>query len=172
MDECNLWATTGECYKNPRYMLLHCPKSCGVCGNQAVKPMVEDNDDNKYCESGVCTRILDIHMSDICQDRFQEDPLACKSWAESGECYKNPKFMMTECAKSCGVCSALNETSAHLGTDNHCFDNDPMGECVDHVMNGDCYFESSNMIKKCAASCYKCVNKIALEKVGKTPEEM
>ena len=28
---CKLWALTGECKKNPKYMATNCPKSCGVC---------------------------------------------------------------------------------------------------------------------------------------------
>ena len=31
--ECSQWAYEGECYKNPGYVLIHCPISCRVnCG--------------------------------------------------------------------------------------------------------------------------------------------
>lgn len=43
--ECEAWAATGECAKNPGYMLISCPKSCGQCTKkeeeeeeEAVKP--------------------------------------------------------------------------------------------------------------------------------------
>ena len=29
---CQYWASTGECAKNPDYMLVYCQKSCNVCG--------------------------------------------------------------------------------------------------------------------------------------------
>ena len=28
---CKFWASTGECRKNPKYMLSNCSKSCGNC---------------------------------------------------------------------------------------------------------------------------------------------
>jgi hypothetical protein len=28
---CELWATEGECYNNPGYMLTGCPKACNLC---------------------------------------------------------------------------------------------------------------------------------------------
>lgn len=108
MDECTHWAKVGECSKNPRYLLVHCPKSCGVCGNEAVMPIVEESSENEYCEAGVCTRIIDIPILDQCQDGYQEDPHSCKLWADMGECDNNPNFMMTNCAKSCGLCLSSN----------------------------------------------------------------
>merc|ERR1712110_325325 len=30
----------------------------------------------------------------------------CGSWADGGECSKNPSFMKDSCAESCGFCSA------------------------------------------------------------------
>lgn len=29
--DCKAWAATGECAKNPSYMLVSCPRSCGQC---------------------------------------------------------------------------------------------------------------------------------------------
>lgn len=36
-EQCEFWASVGECEKNPTYMLNHCVKSCAVCkpGNAA-----------------------------------------------------------------------------------------------------------------------------------------
>ena len=28
---CKLWALTGECKKDPKYMVINCPKSCKIC---------------------------------------------------------------------------------------------------------------------------------------------
>ena len=37
---------------------------------------------------------------EVCED-LDED---CDFWSTSGECQKNPKFMLKKCRKSCGVC--------------------------------------------------------------------
>ena len=34
---CDYWARTGECQKNPGYMLVKCKKACNVCGSNAGK---------------------------------------------------------------------------------------------------------------------------------------
>jgi len=31
---------------------------------------------------------------------------SCKSWADAGECFRNPRFMVTGCRDSCGLCEA------------------------------------------------------------------
>ena len=28
---CRVWAAMGDCQANPRFMLVHCKKSCGEC---------------------------------------------------------------------------------------------------------------------------------------------
>ena len=33
----------------------------------------------------------------------------CKSWALNGECEKNPKYMLFNCSKSCGVCPGMHD---------------------------------------------------------------
>jgi hypothetical protein len=32
-ESCDMWASTGECEANPKYMLKQCQKSCMVCGD-------------------------------------------------------------------------------------------------------------------------------------------
>ena len=38
---------------------------------------------------------------------------SCAAWADSGECWENPKFMLKRCRKSCKVCGGkfLNQYS-------------------------------------------------------------
>ena len=36
-NQCASWARTGECQKNPKYMLLNCQKSCAVCRPKGTK---------------------------------------------------------------------------------------------------------------------------------------
>jgi hypothetical protein len=32
-ESCDMWASTGECEANPKYMLKQCQKSCMICGD-------------------------------------------------------------------------------------------------------------------------------------------
>ena len=43
-----------------------------------------------------------IFSDEVCEDKNQQ----CSSWAESGECSKNPAYMLPNCAKSCGECGS------------------------------------------------------------------
>lgn len=44
-DECDKWASQGECDANPNYMLNSCKKSCFVCGDDDYENMLLDGSD-------------------------------------------------------------------------------------------------------------------------------
>lgn len=46
-ESCDLWASTGECEENPKYMLKQCKKSCMVCGEIEIDLGVEQVIDSK-----------------------------------------------------------------------------------------------------------------------------
>lgn len=180
-DECKDWAELGECLKNPRYMYKHCMKSCGVCDDEtnttAAAPNIMRNlnilnseeSESVTCEEGVCTIMLDVDVDDPCRDTTPEN---CMFWANMGECKTNPFFMLSNCAKSCGKCTRLVERGNDANAEEICLDDDPKGECEDHVSKGDCYFDLSSMKIKCAASCVMCANRNALKSSGVSDEEM
>ncbi|PAV75548.1 hypothetical protein WR25_22366 [Diploscapter pachys] len=77
---CSYWAINGECTKSAGYMSCQCPVSCSVCYPE----------DYNF---GLC---VDYHKH-------------CKSWAELGECKRNP-WMLENCRDSCKSCYS----TAHL----------------------------------------------------------
>ena len=77
---CLLWASLGECHKNPDYMRIYCAKSCKTCPEQTI-PFRE-----RYCKNR-------FHL-----------PEFCYKWMRDGECQNNIDFMRRECTKACQMC--------------------------------------------------------------------
>lgn len=71
---CAIWASKGECGKDPAYMKTWCKPSCYVC---------EPN----------------YYLKDDCSDRH----IKCSEWAAEGKCRKNDSinFMNENCRKTC-----------------------------------------------------------------------
>lgn len=74
---CSSWAGSGECTKNPAFMIVSCKKSCGKCGGVEPDP-----------------------VDPSCKD----SNTSCESWAALGECTKNPAYMLVNCKRSCNKC--------------------------------------------------------------------
>ncbi|XP_046842419.1 uncharacterized protein LOC124436524 isoform X2 [Xenia sp. Carnegie-2017] len=72
---CNDWAKTGECQRNPAYMLLFCCRSCRIY-KYTTTPRVTCRDNHKNC-------------------RF---------WAYRGHCRYSYYYMTKNCRNSCGLC--------------------------------------------------------------------
>jgi len=105
---CSDWANQGECIANPKYMLLHCTKSCGHCSTSRPGPGVATvtfDDDHQR------TLRLPDDFVDPCQD---ENP-DCSKWSKEGECVNNPTFMLVSCARSCGSCTTKSSTAKEGG---------------------------------------------------------
>jgi ShK domain-like len=47
----------------------------------------------------------DGSISINCQNEYEE----CEDWARSGECKKNPTFMLLRCSKACQMCGKSDE---------------------------------------------------------------
>nr|XP_058962185.1 putative tyrosinase-like protein tyr-3 [Pocillopora verrucosa] len=102
---CKSWALSGECRKNPKSMVINCPKSCTIC------PACKDK--NKHCKSWASTgecgknpKYMLFNCSKSCGvcPACKDKNKRCKFWASTGECGKNPKYMLPNCSKSCGKC--------------------------------------------------------------------
>jgi len=88
---CRFWARNGECERNPRYMKIHCRKSCNVCvAKQQASAGIP-----KRCDPRT-------GLNCPCHDRNWN----CKSWAARGECQRNQRYMKVNCRKSCHLCRA------------------------------------------------------------------
>jgi glutathione peroxidase len=66
-DQCNDWATSGECDKNPNYMLSNCATSCEKVANQALK----DSADLESIGSFFDLQAKDIHGTLIDFKKFE-----------------------------------------------------------------------------------------------------
>jgi len=83
-ENCQSWASQGECDTNAAYMLENCRLSCGGCKSSA----------------GVQSDLTAGATGAACVD---EDD-SCKEWAAIGECDKNKEYMASSCPVSCGIC--------------------------------------------------------------------
>uniref|UniRef100_A0A7S2WCH7 Fe2OG dioxygenase domain-containing protein n=1 Tax=Rhizochromulina marina TaxID=1034831 RepID=A0A7S2WCH7_9STRA len=129
--ECEKWATFERCEKEEEweFMLQECPVSCGVCsppgGSEAgPKP------------TGDC---VDKHES-------------CAYWADIGECYQNPGYMLAHCAPSCNVCPPQGMAASRAAAE--CVDTHQ--SCANWAHAGECSANPSFMMVGCAKSCNTC----------------
>merc|ERR1712018_1119440 len=79
----------------------------------------------------------------------------CASWASQGECKKNPGFMDTNCAKSCGKCES---------TDKGVVCNDIYPHCAGWASQGECQKNPTFMKANCLNSCGYCTVKSFAER--------
>lgn len=100
--ECARWAEAGECFKMPDsksggylFMIPNCMNTCcnacaydraGNCPTRGRE--TPDRCRNRYSTSS--TGAMDVRKE-----------VACVSWAQAGECDKNPRWMYRNCAKHC-----------------------------------------------------------------------
>lgn len=104
--------------------------------------------------------------------------MPCAEWAQMGECEKNPVFMHSSCAASCGcpvgqatvlpndgAAAAASGAAATGGAaaaatavapDPSCADRDKTGACAHWAASGECEKNPAYMKMKCAASCHSC----------------
>lgn len=92
---CNAWTKSGTsdeaCILNSAYMTHHCPVSCNTCNivNFGYRMITA-----KGLEGGLA-------IIPFCQDNDYD----CKTYADNGECTKNPEYMNMVCEASCKKCA-------------------------------------------------------------------
>lgn len=117
--ECSQWKDSGECTKNPAYMLTNCKLSCGICrkeglgsdfgvvqiceGDQAQKCIEVVSDMETYFKEVVSASEYD-KVRGRCKNREQ----LCSFWVALGECEKNPTYMKVHCAAACRTCDQVD----------------------------------------------------------------
>ncbi|XP_015763477.1 PREDICTED: meprin A subunit alpha-like [Acropora digitifera] len=139
---CPGWAAQGDCKKNPKYMQVHCCKSCASCTDK----------NSKYCPrwaaNGECTKNPG-HMiktcCEACATCVDKNPTQCPLWAANGECKKTAAYMNINCCKACATRAAS------------CADKYPT-QCPLWAANGECKKAPAFMKKNCCNSCANCVN--------------
>ena len=108
---CPGWAKQGECRNNPRYMLLHCAKSCESCVNGhagVVQIAPEEGLREAIAERVVKTQeyIMDrmetsVSYFNSCRNTHE----LCTYWAIKGDCVSNRQYMFENCAPACRSCT-------------------------------------------------------------------
>ena len=83
--QCASWKANGECTKNPAFMSAQCCQACAA---------------DSAATGNAATASRQVR-DPSCSDRAGA---GCRAWAESGECTRNPSFMLNECASSCDAC--------------------------------------------------------------------
>lgn len=98
IEKCNYLYAFGRPIKNAWYLACYYdPMGNDVSEYPFTKgPACSQCLQKQTCENGLCTG----EGVEVCED-LDED---CDFWSTSGECQKNPKFMLKKCRKSCGVC--------------------------------------------------------------------
>lgn len=179
---CSKWKADGECNKNVKFMTEHCARSCDTC---------ECKDNNANCPGWAAqpngcenNRVyMRAHCQKSCKVCSNKGPTMCKDnnkqcpgWAKMGECAKNPLFMNTKCALSCGICVCKDKNSRCpewsqkeqcIKNKNWMFDNcarschvcacgDNHWKCGLWARNGECVKNKVFMEEQCKKSCAKC----------------
>jgi prolyl 4-hydroxylase len=129
-----LWASKGECQVNPTFMHQKCKKSCGACGNSKHSALLLDPEnessvieatlncgEKQVAEGTEKVRTLDRirksieyfknevpSLPDSVKDKCKNRHELCSFWAVLGECEKNQRYMVTNCAVACRSCHLID----------------------------------------------------------------
>ena len=107
-EQCPDWASSGECQKNPQYMLIHCRKSCGSCISLDSTQIAPDESTREQ----VLYKLIETQEYQHHQAERTVETLKtcinyeemCTQWSLTGECDRNPAFMHRVCAPACKTC--------------------------------------------------------------------
>ncbi|XP_078365033.1 transmembrane prolyl 4-hydroxylase-like [Oculina patagonica] len=163
---CMKWAKSGECKKNPGYMLEKCRQSCDVCKDERSY----DFDNWDLDKDGVLTGYELIKASELFYymylDEFDvhemftvlnitqfgsggscdDNDASCSQLAKEEACDMYPTWMLLTCRKSCGNCGCedLATNCSSLAKEEKCLHED-------HVIW---------MLRNCRRSCKVCLGAI------------
>ena len=156
--DCALWAMTGECASNAKYMDTHCRESCGKCGGSSCT----DGHGNceRWAKDGQCTANADYMTRECrrscglcggqlkaaavaagteeCMDMHKK-PGECERWASKGQCTANAAWMEVHCRSSCHLCCK-----------------DLVDGCAGWQQDGQCERNRRFMAKHCLLACGWC----------------
>lgn len=136
--QCDIWARKGECMVNRKWMYDNCRGACRLCD----KAMPRDTDTPLRDE----TTRTDRGQNDDpqgCRDRH--NTRECLKWASSGECSRNPDWMVPNCRKSCNRCKD--------GSCKNLYDDK---KCRVWAADGECMKNPGWMPINCKKACNKC----------------
>ena len=86
------------------------------------------------------------------RERCVDDSSDCPTWAKSGQCDVNPKYMHASCRLSCGVCKPEDNPDDIPP----CRNSSPDKDCEYWSTMGECDANAAFMKTACARSCGEC----------------
>jgi len=114
-EDCGLYTANGLCNYNSngmdweQYMNENCAKSCGICTESKCQP--------NPCVHGTCTDGVNSYTcqcstgyrGDNCDKACQDLDEDCGYWKDNGECQLSQRWMNENCARSCGICTDIDD---------------------------------------------------------------
>lgn len=115
-DSCPGWSERGECEANPGYMLVHCRRSCRMCGplDMGTEQEIAGKNSDKVreivlrAEQYIRTEVLVKPEYESVRSTCRNQNKLCAFWASIGECEANPAWMKIQCAPVCGTCERID----------------------------------------------------------------
>ena len=124
---CVLWATQGECGRNPEFMQSSCPASCPApchvpervasgarqhrvgttqtsvveCKSWCAETGASLQETCSYRPCKQCPDCETLRKVPDCEAGEDDPQVPCVLWATQGECGRNPEFMQSSCPASC-----------------------------------------------------------------------
>jgi len=143
--DCEYWASLGECTVNPIYMQYQCKKSCGIAPcpirslpSARVSPVIQAPVE----PANVITPITDPN----CKNTHE----LCDFWASNFQCETNAAYMLTVCREACLQCAR----GGWISTGQRCADDN--ADCGYWASAGECSTNRFYMRWKCKRSCSVC----------------
>ena len=105
--QCDDWALTNECLRNPSWMESECKRACECI---------------QWATAGEClanAEFMRVECTAACNQRTSPPPPPplpknqCILWAMSGECALNRDFMLASCGDECSLADQRHRCSAH-----------------------------------------------------------
>ena len=93
-NNCQTWADTGECVKNPSYMLLNCPRSC------ANKDKLSDCKQRADADQCATNSKLMLYNCPVSCNTKDKDTI-CSIYKQNNYCSNIPDHLLSNCPTSC-----------------------------------------------------------------------
>lgn len=149
--QCYVWASQGECERNPEYMKRECKKSCLLCGNEDGEIDANHVATWAWQWFGVFANLFPKKwtIGGQCVDLYAERK--CQHWQENGDCLTAEKWMTKNCKKTCKKCNVTT-------FDENCQNKYNSTKCDQWALKGECIINEVWMVRNCRKSCLKCTD--------------
>jgi len=164
-ENCEHWASTGECTNNPEFMELNCAIACSNAQgylSQIKKECIG------YARMGECSRNPAFMLATCAEEcnawekehglKIDRDAL-CVEWSLLGRCVREPEMMGKTCNTSCTVqqrCASSSYSGWSIGICDkalRCEAKDKRTDCVSRAAKGECRTQPVDMAVDCLSTC-------------------